>query len=215
MMKTFSARSVLVLSLSLSSFSIIPPITNAVAQTTNVHAIITPVQCLYTALKQVQDSHADFTQRSKIVGTAVDQAYDLETLLKASVGLRYNALSADEKQKLLHTFRDFTVAHYVSSFKPGSDAHFTISPNVTDSPIAGSKIVQTYIGSADNMPGTEVDYIVTNKNGTWKVTDVLLGDSHISQAAAQHSDFRSTLTSGGVPKLITLLERKIESYSKD
>ncbi|MBO5996507.1 MAG: ABC transporter substrate-binding protein [Acetobacter sp.] len=215
-MKAFSTRFMLILSLSLPPLLITYPTSQAVAQTANVSAIITPVQCLYTALKQVQNSHADFAQRSKIVAAAIDKSYDLNTLLKAAIGLlRYNALNADEKQKLLLTFRNFTVANYVSSFKPGSDARFTISQKITDSPIPGSKIVQTYIGSADSMPGTEVDYIVTNKNGTWKVTDVLLGDSHISQAAARHSDFRSTLASGGIPKLITVLQRKIENYSKE
>lgn len=215
-MKAFSARCILTLSLSLSPLLISYPISIAAAQTANTNTIITPVQCLYTALKQVQNSHADFTQRSKIVAAAIDQSYDLETLLKSVIGvLRYNALSADEKQKLLRTFRDFTAANYVSNFKPGSDARFTISQKVINSPIAENKIVQTYIGSANSMPGTEVDYIVANRNGTWRVTDVLLGDSHISQAAARHSDFRSTLTSGGVPKLLTVLERKIENYSKE
>lgn len=54
-------------------------------------------------------------------------------------------------------------------------------------------------------------------NGTsgWRITDVLLGESRISQAAAQRSDFSSTLTSGGVPGLINVLERKVKTFSKD
>lgn len=215
-MKSLSLRVVFALGLSVPLLPVAHVTTSsALAQSAPASAITAPVQQVYAALEQVQASHADFAQRSKIVATAVDQAYDLEAVLKASIGLRYNALSAEEKQKLLSVFRDFTVARYVSSFKPDSGARFTVTPTVTDSPIGGSKIVQTHIGSADSMPGTEVSYIMTNENGAWKITDVLLGDSHISQAAAQRSDFSATLASGGVPALISVLERKVQNYSKD
>ncbi|CEF41363.1 hypothetical protein ASN_2056 [Acetobacter senegalensis] len=187
----------------------------AVAQSAPASAVSAPVQTLYAALDKAQNSSASFAERSQIVGAAVDQAYDLDAVLKASIGLRYQSLAAEDKQKLLSAFRDFTIARYVSSFKPGSGARFTVKPAIENSPVGDNKVVNTYIGSDDSMPGTPVSYIMHNGTSGWRITDVLLGESRISQAAAQRSDFSSTLTSGGVPGLINVLERKVKTFSKD
>ncbi|MBO1326525.1 ABC transporter substrate-binding protein [Acetobacter sp. TBRC 12305] len=187
----------------------------AFAQSASAATPQAPIEALYKALDQIQHSHDSFAQRSQVAATAIDQSYDLDTFVKTSVGLRYNSLAPDEKQKLLTAFRNYTAARYVSNFKPGSDVRFTIAPTVTDSPVGGAKVVQTHLGTEESMPGTEVDYLMQNENGSWKIIDVLLTDTHISQAGAQRSDFTSTLMSGGVPALISYLERKVQSYSND
>ncbi|MBS0961327.1 MULTISPECIES: ABC transporter substrate-binding protein [Acetobacter] len=186
----------------------------AQAQTAANSAVITPVQTLYAALEQIQTSHAGFSDRAAIVGAAVDKSFDLSAVLKASVGLRYDSLTPEDKAKLLAAFRDFTVARYVSSFTPGAGARFTIKPEPENSPVAGDKIVNTFIGSQDSMPGTPLSYIMHHEDNGWRITDVLLSESRISQAAAQRSDFRSTLTSGGVAGLIKVLENKVKSFSE-
>ena len=95
-MKSLSLRVVFALGLSVPLLPVAHVTTSsALAQSAPASAITAPVQQIYAALEQVQASHADFAQRSKIVATAVDQAYDLEAVLKASIGLRYNALSAE------------------------------------------------------------------------------------------------------------------------
>ncbi|GBQ51751.1 toluene transporter auxiliary component Ttg1D [Acetobacter ghanensis DSM 18895] len=186
----------------------------AFAQSAPNSPVIAPVQTLYKALDQIVQSHGSFAERSQIVAAAVDQSYNLEAVLKASIGPRYAGLSADEKQKLLVAFKDYTVARYVSNFKPGADVKFTIQPTVTDAPIGGNKIVVTDLGASDGSTPTEVSYIMNNAGGSWKIVDVLLSDARISQTAAQRADFSSTLTSGGVSGLISVLERKAQAYSK-
>ncbi|ASC05126.1 toluene transporter [Acetobacter pasteurianus] len=217
-MKRFSIRAGLVFGMTMALLPVAGAGISApaaFAQSAPASAVSAPIQTLYKALDQVQNAHSSFADRSQMVAGAVDQAYDLEAVLKASVGLRYDSLSPSDKQNLLAAFRNFTIARYVSSFKPGSGARFTVSPSVTDAPAGGGKIVETHIGSDDSMPGTAVSYIMHNEGGAWKITDVLLSDSRISQAAAQRSDFSSTLNSGGVQGLINVLNRKVQSYSKD
>lgn len=186
----------------------------AYAQATN--AVTAPVAALDQALDGIQQSGAgSFEARAKALGPVVDQVYDLETVLRSSIGAaRYMQLSTDDKQKLLQAFREYTVARYLSSFKKGSGAKFTLRPEIRNSPTGGNKIVTTYIGSADNMPGTEIDYILHPDGGAWKVVDVLL-QGHISQAADQRSDFGSTLSSGGVNGLIAVLNKKVKIFSED
>lgn len=217
-MKRISFRARLVLGMSMALLPVVGAGVSApaaFAQSAPSNAVAAPVQTLYKALDQIVQSHGSFAERSQIVAAAVDQSYDLEAVLKASIGLRYNALSADEKQKLLAAFKDYTVSRYVSNFKPGADIKFTIQPNVTDAPVGGNKIVVTDLGASDGSTPTEISYIMHNTGGSWKIVDVLLSDARISQAAAQRSDFSSTLTSGGVTGLINVLERKAQASSKD
>ncbi|GBR04203.1 ABC transporter substrate-binding protein [Acetobacter oeni] len=205
--------SALLFGAALSLFTVSLP-APAHAQATD--AVSAPVAALDQALNTIQQSGAgSFDARSQTLGPVVDQAYDLETVLRSSVGAaRYLQLSADDRQKLLSVFREYTVARYLSSFKKGSGAKFTQSPDIRNSPVGGNKIVTTHIGSAENMPGTEIDYILHQEGGAWKIVDVLL-DGHISQAAAQRSDFGSTLSSGGVSGLIAVLNKKVKTFSEE
>ncbi|MFT8814239.1 ABC transporter substrate-binding protein [Acetobacter fabarum] len=217
-MKRISFRAGLVLGMSMALLPVAGAGVSApaaFAQSAPSSAVIAPVQTLYTALDQIVQSHGSFAERSQIVATAVDKSYDLEAVLKASIGLRYNGLNADEKQKLLAAFKAYTVSRYVSNFKPGADIKFTILPTVTDTAVGGNKLVVTDLGASDGSTPTEISYIMNNASGSWKIVDVLLSDARISQAAAQRSDFSSTLTSGGVSGLISVLERKAQAYAKD
>ncbi|NVN11846.1 ABC transporter substrate-binding protein [Nguyenibacter vanlangensis] len=188
--------------------------TGAQAGTQAPAAAAGPVSALYAALQQIQAATgSSFAQRAQILAPVVDKVYDLETVLRASVGLRYGGLSGDDRQKLLAVFRQFTVARYVSSFKPGGDARFNVNPAPRPSPVGSDQIVTTHIGSTDDPDGTEIDYVMRPGPQGWHIVDVLL-NAHISQVAAQRSDFSSTLASGNVQNLISLLEKKVKAFSE-
>jgi phospholipid transport system substrate-binding protein len=173
-----------------------------------------PVTALYAALGQIQARNSGgFDHRAQLLAPVVDRAYDLETVLRASVGLRYAGMADADKQQLRAVFRQFTIARYVSSFKPGGDARFTIDPTPRPSPVGNDQIVTTHIGSAEDSDGTEIDYVMRPGPQGWRIVDVLL-NAHISQVAAQRSDFSSTLASGNVQNLISLLQKKVKAFSE-
>ena len=174
-----------------------------------------PIKSLYAALDRIQAKNAgSFEQRAQVLAPAIDRAYDMQAVLASSVGPRYAGLPDDQKQLLLSTFRQFTIARYVSSFKPGSDARFTIDPGVTASPVDGERIVITRIGSSDDPNGTEINYVMRSGAKGWQIVDVLL-NAHISQVAAQRADFSSALAGGNVQKLTDLLKKKIQRFSEE
>lgn len=194
-----------------------PPVTAAHAQTAaaeapNTASAIAPIQGLYDALKSAQTTGKTAQQRATMIAPAIDRAFDLEAILRRSVGIRYNNLSPDDRSRLLGSFRQFTIARYASSFKPGSNAVFVIKPQTRSNP-TGGQIVDTTIGaSADN--GTPIDYIMTSSASGWRVTDILL-DAHISQVAAQRADFGGTLSKGGAKGLADMLDQKTTQFLHD
>ncbi|OAG73342.1 Toluene tolerance, Ttg2 [Gluconobacter japonicus] len=184
----------------------------AAAEAQNSASSIAPIQGLYDALKSAQTTGKTAQQRAGMIAPAIDRAFDLEAILRRSVGVRYNSLSPDDRTRLLGSFRQFTIARYASSFKPGANAVFVIKPQTRSNP-TGGQIVDTTIGaSADN--GTPIDYIMTSGASGWRVTDILL-DAHISQVAAQRADFGGALSKGGASGLADLLDRKTTQFLHD
>jgi phospholipid transport system substrate-binding protein len=170
-----------------------------------------PLQELYAALEAAMRSGhtTPFPQRFDALAPVVDQVFDLKTVLRVSVGLRWDNMDADARTRLLDTFRRFTVATYVANFDKYDGEHFQILPGVRDSGtdrIVGTEIVN---GNGDHV---RMDYVMRADNGTWRAVDVLLEGS-ISRVAVQRSDFRKILASGDADALIASLRRKIVDLS--
>nr|WP_294914694.1 ABC transporter substrate-binding protein [uncultured Neokomagataea sp.] len=175
-------------------------------------AVSSPIRGLYDALRTAQTTGTTAQRRMVILSPAVDRAFDLEAILRRSVGYRYASLSNTDKARLLSSFRQFTIARYASSFKPGTGAVFTMLPQTRPNP-TGGQIVDTTIGGGTDA-ATPIDYVMTQGPNGWRATDVLL-DAHISQVAAQRADFSAALSQGGAPALADLLDSKTARFLHD
>jgi phospholipid transport system substrate-binding protein len=149
-------------------------------------------------------------QRFAIVAPAVDRAFDLPTVLRNSIGLRWASLPDEEKFHLLASFRRYTIASYVASFNNWSGQTFRVDaiPRVL-SPT--QVVVRNVLVAASGSP-VELGYVMQRTDEGWKIVDVL-ADGAISRVAVQRSDFRGLLASGGVAALVTSLERKAADLS--
>ena len=175
-------------------------------------AVAQPISALYARLTEVEHSHGTFAQRAQLLAPVIGQVFDLPQVLQSSVGLRYRTLPDAQKQQLLDQFRQFTVARYVSNFKPGGTDSFKVDPAVTASPVPGQQIVHTRIVSGD--ASTTLNYVMRpGPGGAWQVVDVLL-DGNISQVAVQRADFGSSLSSGDATPLIDSLRKKTQAFSE-
>ena len=183
----------------------------AVAQGTTADASVSaPLQALSAGLARAEKI-SDYKARVAIVGPLIDRAFDLPAVLKASVGLRYASIPADQKQQLLTAFHDFTVARYLSNFGSGSDTALVVHEASPYAAVPGAQLVHTQITSGGGAP-TDVNYVVHQGPAGWQATDVLL-DGTISQVAVQRSDFTAQLNSGGAPALIAGLKKKVATLS--
>jgi phospholipid transport system substrate-binding protein len=170
-----------------------------------------PLRELYTALENtMRAGHATpFPQRFDALAPVVDQVFDLQTVLKVSIGMRWDTMNPDVRARLLKAFSRFTVATYVANFDKYDGQHFQILPGTRDA--GGNRIVGTEIvsGSGEHM---RLDYVMRPDNGAWKAVDVLLEGS-ISRVAVQRSDFRKILVGGDADALIASLRQKIADLS--
>jgi phospholipid transport system substrate-binding protein len=169
-----------------------------------------PLRQLYAALEAaMRTGHATpFPQRFDTLAPVVDQVFDLETVLKVSVGLRWDGMDPDMRTRLLKAYRRFTVATYVANFDKYDGERFQILPGVRES--GTDRIVGTEIISGGDH--VRLDYVMRDVNGTWRAVDVLLEGS-ISRVAVQRSDFRKILANGDTDALIASLRHKITDLS--
>jgi phospholipid transport system substrate-binding protein len=169
-----------------------------------------PLLDLYAALETAMRSGhtTPFPRRFDAVEPVVDQVFDLQTVLKVSVGLRWNSMRRGVQTRLLNAYRRFTVATYVASFDRYDGERFRILPGARAAGV--DRIVDTEIIRGGEQ--RRLDYVMREGNGTWRAVDVLLEGS-ISRVAVQRSDFRTVLANGDSDALIASLQRKIADLS--
>lgn len=173
-------------------------------------ALDRPLKALYDGLvaSMKAGSAAPFANRFEKLAPAVDGAFDLETVLKVSVGLRWDGMDADVRDRLFKAFRRFTIATYVANFDKYDGEVFTVLPGFREQ--GGDRIVATEMAGGGQK--VRLDYVMRGEGDTWRAVDVLL-EGTISRVAVQRSDFRKILASGDAPALIANLNRKIVDLS--
>jgi phospholipid transport system substrate-binding protein len=173
---------------------------------------VAPIQQLSNQLLAVMRAgrNTPFQSRYQMLAPAVENAFDLDTILRTSVGLRWPSLPADQQAQLQQVFRRYTIATFVANFDSYSGQQIQVSPTPRVLP-SGEQIVQTQIVPTSGEP-TKLDYVMQNEGGAWKAVDVL-ADGSISRVAVQRSDFRQLLSDGTGQQLVASLSRKVASLS--
>jgi len=163
-------------------------------------ALIEPFGAALATL--AQNGRAPFAQRFTQFAPAVDETFDLQEILRISVGSNWDTMNSDQQNQLLQVFRRYTVASFVANFdKPEGQFRVTGTRDLGTQTVVDSTIGKTTLG-----------FVVRQTTAGWRVVDVL-ADGSVSRVATQRSDFRDALMHGGGPALIAKLQRKVSDLS--
>ena len=168
----------------------------------------TPIRALNTALLAASraEGRGALPKRIAIIAPAVDQAFDLLTVLRNSVGPRWDGIPSDDRNRLMVSFRRYTICSFAANFDQGAAERFQIDdkPRV----LSPTQVVVRSLLVPPSGARIELSYVMRQGSDGWKAVDVL-AEGAVSRVAVQRSDFRGLLASGGVAALIGSLERKI------
>ena len=169
---------------------------------------VATVSAFYDTLLQAMKGgkQLGFAGRRDLLTPAVTRAFDLPLMARITVGPQWAGMSADDQQKLVSAFSDYSVATYANRFDDYSGEKFDVSPQATPS-TGGDVIVHSKFVPSSGDP-VELDYLMRQVGGTWKIVDVYLSGT-ISQLASQRSEFTSVLRRGGAAALIQSLHEKV------
>jgi phospholipid transport system substrate-binding protein len=200
------------LGVAITAFVVPIPWRPAGAQTTDAASARMPIERLDDALLVAMRSGdgTPFTDRYLALAPVIEQVFDLDAVLAASVGLSWATLPEAQKAQLATAFRRYTISSYVSNFDSYNGQTFQVLPSVR-AVVNGEVVVRTRLVRANNSP-VKLDYVMRSGPAGWQVVDVLT-DGSISCVAVQRSDFRELLMAGGVPALAAGLGRKVAKLS--
>lgn len=151
-----------------------------------------------------------FSQRFAMLAPAVDQEFDLETILRVSVGPLWPSFPAGQQAALRTAFRDYTVANFVANFDSYRGQSIAVSPGARLL-AGGDQVISTRLVTPGGT-STVLAYVMRPSPAGWRAVDVLANGS-ISRVATQRSDFRSLLASGGGSALVASLQSKVSALS--
>ena len=148
--------------------------------------------------------------RAKVIGPAVEQAFDLPFMTRVAVGPDWTKMSPEDQAALLKAYSRYAIANLAKNFSDYSGQKLDL-----DGPVqtrGADKVVKTKLTSPGSEP-VSLAYRMRDNGQGWKVIDVYY-NSTISQITTQRSDFASTLQSGGAKALIAKLDAQTDKLLK-
>lgn len=172
---------------------------------------VQPIDDLYTALQAAMRAGraTPFPARFDTLAPVIERVFDLDTVLRVSVGLRWSSFNDAIRHRLSEAFRRFTIASYVANFDKYDGERFVVFPATRA--VGADRVVQTEIIAGNGGKG-RLDYPMRRFDTAWRAVDVLI-DGSISRVAVQRSDFRTVLANGDAETLIEQLHRKVADLS--
>lgn len=154
-----------------------------------------------------------FAQRAATLRPVVQAAFDLDAILRSSVGPKFATLPPADQASLRDAFGRYTVDSYAGNFDSYGGEIFAILPNPRG--VGADRVVATTLQQSSGAP-IRLDYVMRAGSAGWRAVDVLL-DGSISRVAVQRSDFRALVSGGTAAPLIARLQAKaavLEAGSK-
>jgi len=133
---------------------------------------------------------------------AVDRTFDLPTMTRVAVGLKWTSVSPADQAALVKAFTRYSVAVYAKNFDGYDGEKFVMDPKVQSR--GPDKLVHVQLTSPHDKTHDFNYRMRLAADGRWKVIDVY--SDQISQLATNRSDFASTMNAGGAAALIQKID---------
>lgn len=142
--------------------------------------------------------------RYKQLAPVLEQSFDFERMIAAAAGSYWANADESQRRRLLIAFVHLSVTTYAARFNGFSGESFDVigerqGPRDT-------MLVDTRLNRTDGPP-VAITYVLAEREGTWKIVDVLL-DKSISELAVRRSEYNQVLRNGGTESLAQNLDEK-------
>jgi phospholipid transport system substrate-binding protein len=134
-----------------------------------------------------------------------DRTFDIPGMTRLAIGPSWATLGPSQQQQLIGAFAHYVAATYADQFDSYSGEQLQV---IGTRPYGADVLVQTQIVKS-NGEKTRLDYLMSQDQGAWRISDVYL-DGSISQLAVHRSEFHSILQREGVDGLVLALNRKVD-----
>jgi phospholipid transport system substrate-binding protein len=150
-----------------------------------------------------------YSGRYKLLDPVIRNSFALSFMAVQSVGRYGKTLKPGDRELLIRSYTDWTVATYAGRFDGYSGEKFEVVPG--SAPLQGTATVTSKLIKQN---GEEVvfRYQLRRIEGVWRVVDIKI--SGVSQLALTRAQFTGVIKGGGFNGLISMLNEKTKKFEK-
>lgn len=159
-------------------------------------------QALLETMKQADQMNVD--ARYKKLEPTLVASFDFERMIAVAAGSYWANATPAERTRLLDAFTKLSVTTYAVRFNGYSGERFETlgeRSGPRETLLVDTRIVRP------NEPPVAISYVMAERDGSWRIIDVLL-DRSISELAVRRSEYNQVLRNGGPDKLAETLDDK-------
>jgi len=166
------------------------------------------VNRLLTALgDHTLDGPAGEERKKAAIKSISDSLFDFGELSRFALGAGWRKFSPEQQKSFVALYRQLLEGIYMGRLLQYKDEKVVFGKESALSEIRSE--VQSYIAAAGgNIP---IDYRLVNKNGVWKVYDLVIENA--SLAKNYRAQFNSILSKNSPDKLLDMLRQKVEDQA--
>jgi phospholipid transport system substrate-binding protein len=156
-------------------------------------------------LRFLADPNSSHAQKTADFRKLLDASFDLDTIGRFALGRYWNQATDAQKAEYLKLFRKMVVDVYSNRFEEYKGQKIDVRSFRLLDPAKNDTLVTSFLVPPNGGEEVQVDWRVRNKNGTYKIVDVMVAG--VSMSVTQRSDFASVIQRGGgnVDALLTQL----------
>ena len=157
------------------------------------------VNFLHEGLKKItENKNSDLNN----VLNLINQTYDSEKMLKMIIGADWRKIEGEKKKELITVFKRYISKNYLKRFSKIKEISFENGEKEKIS----SELFLIRSNLFIKKEKISVDYLLSLKNNTWKIFDVLL-DGSISEIATKKSEFNIFIKDKKIDSLIDAIKK--------
>ena len=146
-----------------------------------------------------------FEGRCDRLSEAMSALFDTPFMAQKSVGRYWKTATPAERERLVATFKRFSVSNYAGNFDSYDGETFETLDVVEST--HGTKLVRTRLLAGDGEV-VQLNYRLRPVDARWKIIDVYLNGT-VSELALRRSEYSSLIKREGFDSLLVALNEKI------
>ncbi len=157
---------------------------------------------------QVLGRNVDPSQRVVRFRQLFSEDFDVPGIARFVLGRYWQIATPQQQQEFIRLFTSYIAMVYSDRLAEYSGETLRVTGS---RPAAGGSMVSSEIVRPNGAPPAKVDWLLTQHNGAYKISDVIV--EGVSMAVTQRSEFASVIQRDGgqVQGLINALQRKTEA----
>jgi len=160
----------------------------------------------------VMKQNQDRATLRKLAEQKVLPNFDFKEMTRLAVGVAWRKATPEQRRALEENFRELLVNTYVNALsQAGSSGNKTVDVKPAPPSKNNDTVVKTQVKEPGKEP-LEIDYRMSNRDGTWKVYDVVV--EGVSLVTNYRSSFAEEVRSSGIDGLIKTLQERNARLAK-